>query len=480
MSSGSDGSGTAIARQAFDLPSEVRYTLRLGIPLALGELGWMSTYIVDALMIGHLANSALAISASSLGNSIFYAIAFFAIYLMNGLETLIAQAYGQQHQDNCVRLLAQSIWFVVLGTPVVLGFTLGALALLPYFGTPANIVAQTKIYVHPLLWSTVPLLAYMVLRRFLQSVDSVLWVTISLLTASLVNWLGDYTFLFGHFGFKPTGIAGSAWATVIVRFYMLGLLVVGTAVTLRRFRQPLTWAMLRPDRHALGALLRIGWPSGLEMFTELGTSTFTSVLCARLGAVMLAAHQVLLDLNALVYQVPTGLAYATIVRVGQSAGRDNVRQVRLAANASLLLGIGFMAVAASIFAGFSHHWASLYTNSVAVVAGAVPIFKIAAIMLVTDTTFVLLASALTGLGDTRTPMIVSIVWNWAIGMPISYLLATHSHFGLYGVWAGRVVASAGMALTLLTLWRSHVAKAERSRHVSSLRILGSPAAVGGD
>jgi hypothetical protein len=80
------------AHEAKSLRSEIGYTLRLGGPLALGELGWMSTYIVDALMIGRLANSPLAISASSLGNTIFYAIVFCAIYLMNGLETLIAQA----------------------------------------------------------------------------------------------------------------------------------------------------------------------------------------------------------------------------------------------------------------------------------------------------------------------------------------------------------------------------------------------------
>ena len=182
--------------------------------------------------------------------------------------------------------------------------------------------------------------------------------------------------------------------------------------------------------------MSIGWPSALEQFTELGTSTLLSIFCARLGATLLAAHQVTLDLNAFVYQVAAGLSYATIIRVGQAAGRNNLEQVRRAARASLLLGLGFMFVAATAFASFAHLWASLYTNSEAVVVAAVPLFSICAFMLMGDTAFVLLSSALTGLGDTRTPLVVSLIWNWVIGMPVAYSLAFSEGLALRGLWIG--------------------------------------------
>ena len=118
----------------------------------------MSTYIVDALMVGRLHDSPLAISASSLGNTIFYAIVFCAIYLLNGLETLIAQAFGRDQEQECVYLLVQSFWIALLATPLVMGATLGSLRLLPHFGTPPEIVRETTVYVHALVWSTAPLL----------------------------------------------------------------------------------------------------------------------------------------------------------------------------------------------------------------------------------------------------------------------------------------------------------------------------------
>src|SRR5579875_3149757 len=136
------------ARPAPDLRTELRLTTLLGGPLALGELGWMSTYIVDALMVGRLANSPLAIAASSLGNTIFYALVFCAIYLLNGLETLIAQAFGRDEENECVFLLVQSFWIVLIGTPVVILLTLGVCHLLPHFGTPPDIVSETRRYVH--------------------------------------------------------------------------------------------------------------------------------------------------------------------------------------------------------------------------------------------------------------------------------------------------------------------------------------------
>lgn len=454
-------------RVAHSFTREILYTLRLGGPLALGELGWMSTYIVDALMLGRL-HSPIAIAASSLGNTIYYAIVFCAIYLMNGLETLIAQAYGRRNTEECVLLLSQSLWFVLLGTPVVMLSTLGCVKLLPLFGTPADIVAETTRYVGPLVWSTAPLMAYMALRRFLQSIDNVFWVTLSLITASFVNWLGDYVFLFGHFGARPMGVAGSAWGTLLVRIYMLLLLGAGTILSSRRLGFAFDRSMLRPSPARLKILLKIGWPSGLEQLAELGVSTYQSILCARLGAVLLAAQQVVLDLNAFVYQVPAGLSYATIVRTGQAAGRDSRSEVRRAANASLLIGLGFMTVAGTVFAGLSHLWASLYTNSPEVVVASQPIFTICAFLLMTDTAFVILASALTGLGDTRSPMLVSLFCNWGFGMSLAYVLTFHYHQSLRGLWLGRAAGSALSALMLTVVWRLHLSRTSRARGTLNL------------
>ncbi len=430
----------------------------------------MSTYIVDALMIGRLPHSALSIAASFLGNTIYYAIVFFVIYLMNGLETLVSQAYGRGDKREGIRLLGQSMWIVLVGTPFTVGLTLLSLRVLPWFQTPPDVIAETARYLHALVWSTAPLLLYMALRRYLQSVSRVLLVSVSLVTAGIVNFLADYTFLFGHFGAPAMGVVGSGWATCVVRLWMLALLAGGTVLAFRSEGDRLRLHDLRLDWPRLRALLHIGWPSGLEFSTELGVSTYMGLLCARLGTVLLAANQVVIDLNAFVYQVPAGLSYAAMIRVGQGAGRNDRAQVQRATRACLLLGMGFISVAGSLFVSFAHFWASRYTNDPAVANASVPIFAICGILQLGDAAFVIYSSALTGLGDTRSPMVVSLVGNWLIGMPLAYLLAFHFHHNLAGLWIGRTAGSLCCASALALWWQWKLRRAAQPDHAHTLSV----------
>ncbi len=451
--------------------TDVFAALRLGGPLALGELGWMSTYIVDALMIGRLPHSALSISASSLGNTIFYAVAFFAIYMLNGLETFVAQAAGQGDRTEGVRMLSQSMWIVLVGTPLVIATTLGFAALLPTFGTSAELYAEVQRYLHALVWSTLPLMLYMAIRRFLQSVNRVLLVSASLITSGLVNWLFDWLLLYGHGGLPAMGIAGSGWSTVVVRCWMLLMLLPGAVLAFRHMRVWPTLRMLVPDHTRLKALLQIGWPSGLQFSLELGISTYMSILCARLGTTMLAAHQVTLDLNAFVYMVPTGLAYAAMIRVGQAAGRSDLTGVRRNAAAPLMVALTYSATAAVLFLTLSHRLAGLYTNDPQVVAQATQLLRICAVLILGDATFVVLESALTGLGDTRSPLVVSLLGNWVLGMPAAYLFAFPMGHGVYGLWMGRAVASVVTGLGMAAWWY-HRMQAQRSgRSTAKLNLL---------
>ncbi|MGI4852777.1 MAG: MATE family efflux transporter [Janthinobacterium lividum] len=460
---------------------ELLASIRIGGPLALGELGWMSTYIVDAMMIGRLSHSAQSIAASSLGNTIYYAIAFFAIYMLNGLETFVAQAAGQGNRSESVRLLMQSMWIVLIGTPFVMVASLAAASLLPHLGTPAALFGETERYLHALVWSTAPLMLYMALRRFLQSINRVLLVSASLITSGFVNWFFDWCLLFGHMHLPALGIAGSGWSTVLVRCWMLFVLIPGAFIAFRELDVWPTLQMLVPDRTRLTAMLQIGWPSGLEFSLELAISTYMSILCARLGTTYLAAHQVTLDLNAFAYMVPTGLSYAAMIRVGQAAGRNQLSGVKRATNASLTLAMGYSLAMAVVFLCFSRRLAMLYTNDAQVVTAAVPLLTLCALLIVADAAFVIYASAFTGLGDTKTPLWVSLTCNWGLGMPAAYLLAFPLGYGVHGLWMGRALASVTTGLAMTLWWQYRMRSEQGGAKARSLNLLSTfqPADVGG-
>jgi MATE family multidrug resistance protein len=439
------------------LPSELALTARLGTPLALGELGWMSTYIVDAIMVGRMPHSALAIASSSLGNSIFSAFVFCAIGLLYGLDALVSQAFGRGDREDGLYSLVQSLFVVAICAPIVMAATLLAPFVLTRLHVDPVMVTETTHYLHALVWSALPLLLYMGVRHYLQAIDRPGWVMISLLTANLVNLGGDWALIYGHLGFPAMGIAGSGWATVLTRVYMLALLLLSLSLSLRAAPVTMRPKTLRPDPLRLRALLRIGWPVGLQSLGELSLATFSSVLLSKLGSTLLAAHQVVLDLNAFVAMVPIGIAAAAAVRTGQGVGARTPLQVRRAGYAGVLIIVGCMVVAASSFFLAPRAWAHIYTTDAAVIAAAIPIFAICACNQVFDGSQVVLAGALRGMGETRIPFLASFCCNWLIGIPVEILLVTKLHMGLVGVWLAGSFALAPLFTIMVTTWvkRTH-------------------------
>src|SRR5947209_15736228 len=88
------------------LRAEFRPTLRLALPLIVAEVGWMSMGIVDTIMVGRLPDSAVAIGATGLGQSLYHSVAIFGGGLLLGLDTFVSRAYGREDLKDARHSLA--------------------------------------------------------------------------------------------------------------------------------------------------------------------------------------------------------------------------------------------------------------------------------------------------------------------------------------------------------------------------------------
>ena len=132
--------------------------LRMAVPLALAELGWMAMGVVDTIMAGRLG--AAAIGAGCLGGNLFYPIAIFGTGLLLGMDTLVAQSFGADDARDCRRSLVNGVWLAAaLAAPLAL--VLWALIpLMRAVGTNPRVMVLLGPYLKALLWGMLPLLAY--------------------------------------------------------------------------------------------------------------------------------------------------------------------------------------------------------------------------------------------------------------------------------------------------------------------------------
>ena len=145
--------------------------LHLAGPLILAELGWMTMGIVDTMMVGRLGAS--SIGAVSIAGILFYTVGIFGGGLMLGLDTLVPQAFGKGDLEDCHHSLLNAVYLALGLTPVLMGAAWLWTPFLLSFGINRDVLREAIPYLYALLWSTLPLLLYFALRRYLQAMNLV-------------------------------------------------------------------------------------------------------------------------------------------------------------------------------------------------------------------------------------------------------------------------------------------------------------------
>jgi multidrug resistance protein, MATE family len=433
------------------LAHDVRQVLKLAVPVALGELGWMAMTTVDTIMIGTLGPA--AIGAIGIGSSAFYSLGVFAMGMLLGLDTLVAQSFGAGNREDCHKSLTQGVYLAVfLTAPLMIIF-----AFMPPLFFKLGIVPLVSElsgqFVVTLSWGTLPLLLYAAFRRYLQGVGHVRPVMFVLISANLINWLFNWLLIQGHWGLPALGVKGSALSTCFARVYMAAALAFiiwwyehGTEPGFGNLIQA-------PDRKRLGTLIHLGFPAATQILLEVAAFGAAAVLAGRLAPSALAAHQIAMNCASLTFMVPLGIASAAAVAVGHSIGGRRGIQARRRGTIAIALGALFMTCSAITFLSIPKTILGVYTSDREVIAIGTGLLAIAAVFQLFDGIQTIATGALRGLGETRAPMLINLCGYWLLGLPIGYLLCFRQGQGIYGLWWGLTLALIAIALTLLWQWQ---------------------------
>jgi MATE family multidrug resistance protein len=402
------------------------------VPVALVQVGMLSMGLVDTIMVGRV--SALDLAAVAIGHLYFFAVAVFGMGVLFALDPVVSQSVGAGDPVGVARSVQRGFVLAAGISVVTMLLLVPAAPILGALGQPPEVVPTAGGYDRGLIAGVFPFYGFVVLRQSLQAMGRVRPIVVVVVAANLVNAGLNWVLIYGNLGAPALGAIGSAWATSASRwFMMLALLAAGW---------PLLAPYLRPLRadalaaRPLARLLRVGAPIGGQQWLEFGVFGAAGLLMGLLGAVALASHQVALQLAALTFMVPVGVAQATSVRVGHAVGRGDPAGARRAVGAGLVTGVGFMTLTALVFLAIPGLLARAFSPDPAVVQVAVLLLPIAGVFQVFDGLQVVAAGALRGVADTRVPMLINLVGFWGFGLPVSAWLGLSMGAGPAGIWWG--------------------------------------------
>jgi MATE family multidrug resistance protein len=436
------------------LAVELTETLKLAVPIALTQLGQIAMMTTDLALIGRLGDAAVA--AAALAHTVFFVTFTFGMGLVSAVAPLAAQAFGARNPRLVRRALRVGLWAALLiSLPMMMLPLYGEQILLALGQVPAT-AHLAQQYLRGLAWGIAPALWFLAIRGFMGAVNRPepgLWITLAAIPANAVL---VYLLIRGELGLPRLELFGAGLATTTVNF---GMFLAGLWFAHRRrpFRKyQLLGNLWRIDWMLMRQLIVIGAPISLSFLMEYGLFAAAALLMGLIGTTALAAHQIALQVTAILFMVPFGIGMAATVRVGHAVGRNDAAAVKRAGLVATLLGIAFVSVMTLtvILARFAI--ARFFFGEAvesAVIELTATLLMVGATFFVADGIQTVAAGALRGMNDTRIPLLFAAISYWVVGFTAAYGLAFWTKFGAVGVWIGLSCGTAIYAILLILRFR---------------------------
>jgi MATE family multidrug resistance protein len=251
---------------------------------------------------------------------------------------------------------------------------------------------------------------------------------------------------------------GAGLATTLVNCAMF-LAALWVATRRRPFRKYHVLAHLwRIDWALLRQLFAIGAPISLAFLMEYGLFAAAALLMGLIGTAALAAHQIALQVTAILFMVPFGIGMAATVRVGHAVGRNDSAAVKRAGLSAMVLGVVLaalltLAVVLARFAIARFFLGEAADDAAATIELAAKLLLVGATFFVLDGVQSIAVGSLRGMNDTRIPLLFAAISYWLIGFTSAYGLAFWTPLGAVGVWIGLSCGTTIYAmLVVLRFW----------------------------
>lgn len=406
---------------------------RLASPIMLQQFIFSSLGMVDTMMIGQLGD--ISVAAVGIANQVFFLVTLLFFGITSGSAIFTAQFWGQKDVRRINQVLGLSTLMCLVGGGI---FSLAALIspgwIMGLYTNDAAVVSQGLGYLRitalSYLLSAVSYSYFAILR----SIEQVrLPMTVSLVALSL-NSILNFGLIFGNLGLPELGVNGAAAATLIARFIETSL----TLYLVYKRKLPLgvrTRDLVRWTDIEFKKFFRTTLPVIItEIIWSLGTTTYSAIY-AHISTQSIAAYNIAIALDRLVFVVFIGLGNACAIMIGNQIGSGRPEQAAIYGKKYLLIGLMGAAGFGLLMFLIKNPILSLYRVSPQTIQFAERILLVMILSLpIRSLNLILLIGILRSGGDTIFAMLIDAGVIWAVGVPMALLGAFVFNLPVYLVY----------------------------------------------
>lgn len=385
-------------------PCGGREVLALAIPLIVSTGSWTVMNFVDRMFL--LWHSTDEMAAAMPAGMVHFAMVCFPLGMASYVNTFVAQYHGAGHPER----IGTAVWQGARVGLFCIPLFLAVIPLAPWIfrlaGHEAGLADLEALYFQTVAFGAGAEVIAAALSALFTGLGRNRVVMVVDSSASLMNAVLDYGWIFGHFGLPALGIEGAAWATVVSLWFRVA--AYAAWMMLPRYRRPYQlWTGRRFNAAIMRRLLRYGGPNGLQLLVDVAGFTVFLLLVGTLGPQAMAATTLAFNVNTLAFVPMLGLGIALTTIVGQQLGRNNPDLAAQATWTSLWMAEVYMGAMAAVYVLLPDlllmgHAAGTSPEQFGQLrATTVVLLRFVAAYCLFDALNVVFVSALKGAGDTR-------------------------------------------------------------------------------
>ncbi|MCH5220000.1 MAG: MATE family efflux transporter [Muribaculaceae bacterium] len=394
--------------------------IRLALPILVGQVGMIVVGFADNIMVGRYSTDALA--SASFVNNVFNVIVLGVIGFSYGITPLAGALFSSNAKSDIGSLVRSAVrlnlWVTLLMALImtILYFNLHRL------GQPEHLLPTIRPYYLIALAGLLPIMFFNVFSQWSYAINNTrmpMWI---ILTANAVNVIGNYIFIYGHFGMPELGLTGAGLSTLAARI----LCAVAIAMVFFRSKKYADYArgffISKVWRTHTGKIFRTSYPIAIQMICESGSFTVAGIMAGWMGHIELAALQVIIIVGTLGFCIYYSFGSAVAVKVANAAGSPTPADMRRYAWRGYHVMLVLMLAASLTFIFFGKQLMGVFSEDERVVSMAIGLIPPLVLYQLGDATQINFANSLRGTSHVKPMSWIAFFCYIVAGIPATYLM----------------------------------------------------------